>query len=158
MIESSFVICCSKQKSKCGCNDIYFNAVCVPRCTQSIEFTPHGMDFLHHFYYWFIQAKQRTNASVSLAKIIFLCFDICNYICHDTSFFGFTFLNIFIFSSTLVLTFSYRRNLYTFYYIYWWRDACLVPNQVAKNLILLIHSGFKAILLMHTSMAKLRVL
>ena len=31
------------------------------------------------------------------------------------SFFGFTFLNIFIFSSTLVLTFSYRRNLYTFY-------------------------------------------
>ena len=33
------------------------------------------------------------------------------------SFFGFTFLNIFIFSSTLVLTFSYRRNLYTFYWI-----------------------------------------
>ena len=33
------------------------------------------------------------------------------------SFFGFTFLNIFIFSSTLVLTFSYRRNLYTFYSI-----------------------------------------
>ena len=33
------------------------------------------------------------------------------------SFFGFTFLNIFIFSSTLVLTFSYRRNLYTFYVI-----------------------------------------
>ena len=32
------------------------------------------------------------------------------------SFFGFTFLNIFIFSSTLVLTFSYRRNLYTLYY------------------------------------------
>ena len=32
------------------------------------------------------------------------------------SFFGFTFLNIFIFSSTLVLTFSYRRNLYTFYF------------------------------------------
>ena len=32
------------------------------------------------------------------------------------SFFGFTFLNIFIFSSTLVLTFSYRRNLYTFYW------------------------------------------
>ena len=28
---------------------------------------------------------------------------------------NFTFLNIFIFSSTLVLTFSYRRNLYTFY-------------------------------------------
>ena len=33
------------------------------------------------------------------------------------SFFGFTFLNIFIFSSTLVLTFSYRRNLYTFYLV-----------------------------------------
>ena len=32
------------------------------------------------------------------------------------SFFGFTFLNIFIFSSTLVLTFSYRRNPYTFYF------------------------------------------
>ena len=36
------------------------------------------------------------------------------------SFFGFTFLNIFIFSSTLVLTFSYRRNLYTFYQINRW--------------------------------------
>ena len=36
------------------------------------------------------------------------------------SFFGFTFLNIFIFSSTLVLTFSYRRNLYTFYICIHW--------------------------------------
>ena len=33
------------------------------------------------------------------------------------SFFGFTFLNILIFSSTLVLTSSYRRNLYTFYHV-----------------------------------------
>ena len=38
----------------------------------------------------------------------FLCFDICNTICLDTSdhFFGFTFLNILCFSSTLVLTSS----------------------------------------------------
>ena len=34
------------------------------------------------------------------------------------SFFGFTLLNILHFSSTLVLTFSYRRSLYTFYHIY----------------------------------------
>ena len=47
----------------------------------------------------------------------FLCFDICNYICHDTSY-HFSVLPsyiFFIFSSTLVLTFSYRRSLYTFY-------------------------------------------
>ena len=40
------------------------------------------------------------------------------------SFFGFTLLNILHFSSTLVLTFSYRRSLYTFYSISW-RDVSL---------------------------------
>ena len=61
-----------------------------------------------------------------------MCFDICNYICLDTSdhFSVFTFLNILYFSSTLVLTTSCRRSLYTFYSnvifchfhedFYWW--------------------------------------
>ena len=44
------------------------------------------------------------------------------------SFFGFTFLNILIFSSTLVLTSSYRRNLYTFYHyqLARTRDVCRI--------------------------------
>ena len=50
-------------------------------------------------------------------NLIFLCFDICNYICHDTSdhFSALPSEIFFIFSSTLVLTSSYRRSLYTFY-------------------------------------------
>ena len=50
------------------------------------------------------------------------------------SFFGFTFLNIFIFSSTLVLTFSYRRNLYTFY-LSTWHFNTLRPRKMAANFL-----------------------
>ena len=52
-----------------------------------------------------------------ILNLIFLCFDICNYICLDTSdhFSVLPSSIFFIFSSTLVLTSSYRCSLYTFY-------------------------------------------
>ena len=56
------------------------------------------------------------------------------------SFFGFTLLNILHFSSTLVLTFSYRRSLYTFYStgfirnILWEWRVCLVPQSLFGTL------------------------
>ena len=66
-------------------------------------------------------------------NLIFLCFDICNYICHETSY-HFSVLPskiFFIFSSTLVLTFSYRRSLYTFYHkLYVIIASCYIFNGV----------------------------
>ena len=52
-------------------------------------------------------------------NLIFLCLDICNYICLDTSdhFSVFTFLNIRYFFKYSCTNIFHRRSLYTFYYM-----------------------------------------
>ena len=49
------------------------------------------------------------------------------------SFFGFAFLNILIFSSTLVLTSSYRRNLYTFYGLLWHNEKLSLQSCFCQS-------------------------
>ena len=69
--------------------------------------------------FWKSNSKQQLGCRFDImdTESYFLCFDICNYICLDTSdhFSVLPSAIFFIFSSNLVLTSSYRRSLYTFY-------------------------------------------
>ena len=72
--------------------------------------------------FWKSNSKQQLGCRFDIMdneSYCFWCFDICNYICLDTSdhFAAVPSEIFFIFSSTLVLTSSYRRSLYAFYWI-----------------------------------------
>ena len=77
-----------------------------------------------------------------IMNLIFLCFDICNYMSwYIRSFFGFTFLNILYFLKYPCTNIFNRRSLYTLYiyayiciYIYIYIYTCtLCPLRLTRN-------------------------